>query len=498
MGAPLKIHSLPVKLSAGAALVALADLFFYGHPLGWAAGMYGMALLGVVSALHGGLLKRRENQVLALLLCALSAVLVAAPAPLPLSLYAAGIVALLIFQKRLEIPDVTLALKDVVKFLWRILWQWKRDRGVLHSLRQRKKIAAVRRAAAGLFAIAPAAFAVTFALLFMQANPVIGRIMGGIDWDSLWTLLSPWRFLFWVCAALPVWAVLRPRFRPATPSAPVALPDLDRWFNPASVRASLLLFNILFAVQSGLDIAFLWSGKPLPDGLTYAEYAHDGAYPLIVTALLAAAYILITFSDKKYQTAAARALVYLWIAQNIFLVISSIDRLFNYIEIYSLTYLRLSALIWMGLVACGLALIVVKIAQSRRNMWLINMNVLALVMTLYACCFIDFDRIIADYNVRHAQEVTGAGTSLDIPYIQSLGYETLPALRWFQLNAKYSPLRAASAGALADGMEQSLARDLNRDWRAWTWRNQARLDEIMSRLTPPPRPLDHTGWNMKE
>ena len=52
------------------------------------------------------------------------------------------------------------------------------------------------------------------------------------------------------------------------------------------------MFNALFAVQTVLDLAYLWGGVRLPDGMTYADYAHRGAYPLIATALLAAAFVL--------------------------------------------------------------------------------------------------------------------------------------------------------------------------------------------------------------
>ena len=45
------------------------------------------------------------------------------------------------------------------------------------------------------------------------------------------------------------------------------------------------VFNALFAVQSVSDLAYLWGGMRLPEGLSYADYAHRGAYPLIVTAL---------------------------------------------------------------------------------------------------------------------------------------------------------------------------------------------------------------------
>ena len=36
-----------------------------------------------------------------------------------------------------------------------------------------------------------------------------------------------------------------------------------------------------------MDAAWLWGLAPLPEGLTLASYAHRGAYPLVVTALLA-------------------------------------------------------------------------------------------------------------------------------------------------------------------------------------------------------------------
>ena len=61
----------------------------------------------------------------------------------------------------------------------------------------------------------------------------------------------------------------------------------------ATLTLSLFTFNAIFAIQNGLDIAFLWSGAALPEGVTLAEYAHRGAYPLIATALLAGLFVLV-------------------------------------------------------------------------------------------------------------------------------------------------------------------------------------------------------------
>ena len=66
---------------------------------------------------------------------------------------------------------------------------------------------------------------------------------------------------------------------------------LDGLFGEKAVFRALLSFNGLFAVQNGMDAAFLWGRAGLPEGLTYAAYAHRGAYALIVTALLAAAFV---------------------------------------------------------------------------------------------------------------------------------------------------------------------------------------------------------------
>ncbi len=121
---------------------------------------------------------------------------------------------------------------------------------------------------------------------------------------------------------------------------------------------SLILFNALFALQSGLDLVYLWGGANLPDGMSHAEYAHRGAYPLIVTALLAAGFVLVAMrpGGPAEQSRLIRPLVLAWIAQNILLVISSIFRLDLYVAAFSLTYLRLAAFIWMLLVADGTAI----------------------------------------------------------------------------------------------------------------------------------------------
>src|SRR5664279_2771317 len=159
--------------------------------------------------------------------------------------------------------------------------------------------------------------------------------------------------------------------------------------------------------------------------MSYAEYAHRGAYPLIVTALLAAGFVLIAMrtSGPAEKSRLIRPLVLAWIGQNILLVISSIFRLDLYVAAYSLTYLRLAAFIWMILVAAGLLLILIQILLKKPNSWLLAANAVSLALVLYACCFINAPQLVASYNVGHSRENGGAGPNLDLKYRLALGLQ---------------------------------------------------------------------------
>ena len=287
--------------------------------------------------------------------------------------------------------------------------------------------------------------------------------------------------------------LLRPRFLLAKESASGLPVNLEPWLNKHSITLSLAIFNGLFLIQNGLDIAFLWSGEALPMGVTYAEYAHAGFYPLLAINLLTAVFVLMTYGEhqQNFQTDMAKKLVLVWLGQNIFLTLSAINRLLQYIEAYSLTYQRIAALMAMVLTAIGLLLIIARILGKHRNVWLINANAIALVVTLYGACFVNMERIIADFNVRHCLEVTALGSNIDLPYLHSLGSESLPALRWFQANAKYSPVQARNAGEFVKDLEQQLSKDIS-DWRAWTWRKYRQLQYLPSPLKAIP--IGNTGW----
>jgi Domain of unknown function (DUF4173) len=184
--------------------------------------------------------------------------------------------------------------------------------------------------------------------------------------------------------------------------------------NPRSVLRALLTFNLIFALQTGLDLTYLWGGVSLPPGLSYAGYAHRGAYPLVVTALLAGGFALIAQPFLKGQPL-LRGLLLLWTAQNILLVLSSILRLDLYVDSYGLTRLRFAAFVWMGLVVAGLVLMVWQLARGKPVRWLFIRAGLLGLGTLYICCFINVAGLVAHHNLARMDQ------DFDHFYLCSLG-----------------------------------------------------------------------------
>jgi len=338
----------------------------------------------------------------------------------------------------------------------------------------------------------PALLCAVFLKLFAVANPVLSTWLKDTEKairDLVRELLeigpSGWRLLMWVMVGVSVWGLLRFRSGLRNPVAKTPSGFDSAWAkfpSPALVVRCLLLFNLAFAVQSALDICYLWGGGTLPAGVSHAQYAHRGAYPLLAAAILAAFFVLGAFRrDPRDQALrVARGLVYVWLIQNLLLVMSAAWRLRLYVEAYTLTRWRVAAALWMLLVLCGLVLILLRIVTGRSNPWLTNANAITTLLVLYGCCFVNFDGLIAGFNVTHCQEASGDGPTIDLAYLERLGPDTLPAL--LRLAGELQEWSAKRA--MHDTIER-LRVDLQADlssWRGWTWRRQR-----LTRLAVPDR-----------
>lgn len=475
-------YSFLIKLLALAALVALADRLFYPADPGATFGLFAAAVLLTLLALRPDIRRHRPALIAAAAAASFAAALFHDPGPLAILLCWLALNLTVLLPRAAAFGNgarwaVRVAVHSIATPLRPLL---DLDRLARTRPRSRRTIN-VSTTAASL--ALPVVGTFLFLALFAAANPLIGNALGGIDPFAPFRALSPPRIIFWLFIAGLVWRLLRPRLLVDLPlrqtrGGSADLPGVSL----ASVTISLIVFNALFLIQNLLDLAFLWSGAALPDGMTLAEYAHRGAYPLIATALLAGGFVLLTTRPGTpiAQSRLVRRLVTLWIAQNLFLVASTMLRTVNYIEAYSLTELRIQALVWMALVAAGLALICARLWLGRSTAWLVNANLLAVALVLGASVWIDYDRIAAGWNVRHAREVGGRGAGLDLCYLSRMGSSALLPL--IELESRPLPPALKDRVRWVRSKAYRDLADRQSSWREWTWRGAIRLEAARARI----------------
>jgi Domain of unknown function (DUF4173) len=315
--------------------------------------------------------------------------------------------------------------------------------------------------------------------LFAMANPVISDFLSNIElmgFDGLDIV----RLFFWGIIFIGVWSTMRPwkmgaQFKQLGDSQPTRIAGVSI----ASVTLSLIMFNLLFGLQNGLDLIYLWGDAKLPEQFTLAEYAHRGAYPLVVTALLAGLFIIVTTHPKSELAGnkAIRWLVILWIAQNLLLLSSTVERTLLYIDGYSLTRFRIAALIWMGLVGVGLVLVTWRMLRGNSLAWLVNGNMLAGFAVLATCSFVDLGSVAAHWNVTHARDVEGDGARLDLCYLNNLNGSGLLALGRLDQRTDLYPGFKQRVTLVRQTVQNRIAHN-QQDNRNWRWRDAQRLAEL--------------------
>ncbi|TAV61233.1 DUF4153 domain-containing protein [Rhizobium leguminosarum] len=472
------------RIAALFTLVALADFLIFGK-------MPGINLFLFALAVCAGILlsaTKRPTPLTAALLLGFSVLasspLLEAPSPIGFALCLGALMSVALVSGRLMPARLTGLPLVFFRFALVIPVRLAEDIRKYFALPGKRPSFDELRRSVGLW-IMPLVLAAVFVFLFAAANPLIEIALRSIRFAVLLQFLDLWRIGFWMMIATVVWAMLRPRLKRRTARSQasrafVIVPTRNALFGQASLLRSLLLFNALFAVQTLLDLVYLWGGADLPDHMSHAEYAHRGAYPLIATALLAAGFVLLAMrrGGPGDHSALIRGLVHAWIGQNILLCLSSMLRLGLYVEAYSLTELRVAAGLWMGLVAIGLVLILLRILLNRSNEWLIAANLASLIVVLYVSAFVDFPDVIARFNVAHSQEISHEGPPLDIYYLSTLGPPAIPAL---DLHIRALPEYRTDKISEAQLIRGSLVWKFEhrpRDWRSWSFRS-ARLEAYL-------------------
>ncbi|PDP85275.1 histidine kinase [Glycomyces fuscus] len=197
-----------------------------------------------------------------------------------------------------------------------------------------------------------------FGVLFAFADPVFGSYLGRVFSDLFLenTVLDPFGDLFAMAAAVlltgsAVLAARRghaPRPAPRPVAAPSGGTSLPVWVWTIPLSALVVLFTAFLAVQA---VAMFGGDEYVRSvaGVTYAEYARQGFFQLVVVSLLVlcviagAVRVLPSGATRVLRNALLGALCVLTLV----ILASAMMRLQLYIDTFGLTRMRASAEAWI-------------------------------------------------------------------------------------------------------------------------------------------------------
>lgn len=289
--------------------------------------------------------------------------------------------------------------------------------------------------------IIPLAVTAVFFIFYRAANPVFEKYTDNIDADFIsfeWIVFTAFGLLF-MASLFRHYAIkflLKTDEAASDALAPITLEEHMARIPVLSVPNELLTGVILFAMLNlllvsvnGLDIYFMWIVKHMPEGITIAEYLHDGTDTLIVSICMAIAVILFVFrgylnffENNKWL----KLLAYGWIAQNIVLVITTAHRNWWIIESSGLTRRRIGVYVYLLLCIIGLTTTLLKVMQRNSNWFLFRKNAWAFYAVFIISCFVNWDDFIVQYNCRHYK--TQKFKYIDKRYLLKLSHTGMASL----------------------------------------------------------------------
>jgi hypothetical protein len=301
------------------------------------------------------------------------------------------------------------------------------------------------RRVAGSLLVAGALLGV-FGTLFATADVAFSQAISGLIPDlSVWPLLL--RILIFGCTAAVVLtgaflAVAPPRFnRPPAASSVGRTP----WLIP--IAALDLLFLGFVAVQADVLLASDKDHVLRSTGLSYAEYARQGFWQLLIVTGLVLMVVAVAVRyapmEKRADRTTVRTLLGLLCALTLVVVAVALRRLYLYEEAYGWTRLRLwvhTFELWMGLVIVLIAIAGIRLKAA----WLPRAIATSAAVGLLALGLLNPDGFIATRNVNHFRDT---GTA-DLAYLSGLSADAAPALDHLP-----EPQRSCALRHLADALQ---------------------------------------------
>ena len=264
--------------------------------------------------------------------------------------------------------------------------------------------------------------AVVIALL-SSADQIFSRVIGDVCY-KLWTqvLFSPNVFLVILLLILGFFGIYS--FLSA-----LTLNNMPEWrqsgkkHNPVIAITFLTMVTVVYLIFCATQVVFLFTGGMLlPEGYTYAEYAHQGFIQLLFVCLFNLILVLCCMAIFDVNRV-LKLLLLICSGCTYIMIASSAFRMFLYIDTYHLSFLRVLVLWFLALLVVLMAGVVFTVHKPEFALFRYCMAVVTVFYLVFS--FGRPDAIVAEYNVARV----GQDISLDdLEYLSNLSMDAAPVL----------------------------------------------------------------------
>ena len=257
-------------------------------------------------------------------------------------------------------------------------------------------------------------FVMVVTALLVSADAVFGNMFKNV-FEKIRLPENPiWLFFLLVCGIIGSFAVLGyfadEKIKEETKEG--------RNWEPLLAITFLSLSTVIYLVFSVVQILYLFiGGFQLPDGYTYATYAHEGFYQLLAVCLINL-IVLFVCIGKFRENLILEIILTIFSACTYIMLSSSVFRMILYIQVYQMTYLRLMTL-W-GLLVIGIVLFGCVITIWKNSFCLFQYAMIVVAVLYISLSLARPGYLIAKYNLADNK------ADVDIHYLLNLGTDAIP------------------------------------------------------------------------
>ena len=203
-------------------------------------------------------------------------------------------------------------------------------------------------------------------------------------------------------------------------------PSAGKTAEPLIAIAFTAPIAVLYLLFSAIQIVYLFIGNmQLPAGVTYAEYARRGFFQLLFVCVLNLAAVLSIQSYFK-ENRVLKALLLAISGCTLIMTASSACRMLLYIRAYQLTFLRVSVLVALAVIALLMAGVIAKIVKPQFPLFRYGFVLAGAVYLVFAFSHVDY--FIAAYNLTHTSWEASGEETVDYSYLYTLSTDAAPAI----------------------------------------------------------------------